>query len=261
MAFITETWLKESISESIVNIKGFTILRKDRITNNHGRVCVYVKDDNIKYRVLDELSCCHDHEILWLHLRPTRLPRGVSCLIAAVVYHPPRADENSIHNHLFHSLALAESKFPNCGIILAGDFNRLNITSIKKHFQLKQIVKSPTRKNVILDLVLTNLKDYYNTPQSLLPFGLSDHNTIMVSPKERSVKSNSGNVVYKRDSRPSCKAAMGRYLSSVDWPLLLNSLDTCEDLTNVFQEVIQIGLDLLMPLRRVRALPVDAPWM
>ena len=135
LAFITETWLKESISESIVNIQGFTILRNNRISNNHGGVCVYVKDDNIKYRVLDELSCCHDHEILWLHLRPTRLPRGVSCLIAAVVYHPPRADENSIRNHLFHSLALAESKFANCGIILAGDFNRLNITSIKKHFR------------------------------------------------------------------------------------------------------------------------------
>lgn len=261
LAFITETWLKESISESVVNIHGFTILRKDRVTNSHGGVCVYIKDENIKYRVLEELSCCQDHEILWLHLRPTRLPRGVSCIIAAVVYHPPGADDNSIREHLFHSLGLAESKFPNCGIIVAGDFNRLNVTLIKKHFRLKQIIKSPTRKDVILDLVLTNLKDYYDTPQSLPPLGLSHHNTIMVSPKERTVKSNSRSIAYKRDSRPSCKAAMGRYLCSLDWPLLFNSLETCEDLTNVFQEVIQTGLDLLMPLRRIRTIPADAPWM
>lgn len=45
--------------------------------------------NNIKYRVLDELNCCRDHEILWLYLRPTRLPKGVSCLVVAVVYHPP----------------------------------------------------------------------------------------------------------------------------------------------------------------------------
>ena len=152
-------------------------LRQDRVTNNNGGACVYIKDDNIKCRVLEELSSCQDHEILWLHLRPTHLPRGVSCLIAVVVYHPPGADDNSIHDHLFHSLALAESKFPNYGIIVAGDFNRLNITAIGKHFRLKQIIKSPTRKDVILDLVLTNLKDYYVTPQSLPLFGLSDHYT------------------------------------------------------------------------------------
>ena len=68
------------------------------------------------------------HEILWFHLRPTRLPRGVSCLIVAVVYHPPGADDNSIRHHLFHSLVLVESKFPNCGIIVAWDFNCLKIT-------------------------------------------------------------------------------------------------------------------------------------
>ena len=183
LAFITETWLKESISESVVNIHGFTILCKDRVTNNCGGVCVYIKNDNIKYRVLEELSCCQDHKILWLQLKPTHLPRGVSCLIAAVVYHPPGADDNSICDHLLHSLTLVESKFLNYGIIVAGDFNCLDVTLIKKHFRLKQI-KSPTCKDVILDLVLTNLKDYYDTSQSLPPFGLSDYNTTMVSPRE-----------------------------------------------------------------------------
>ena len=46
----------------------------------------------------------------------------------------------------------------NYGIIVAGDVNRLNITPIKEHFRLGQIiVKSPTRKDVILDSVLTML--------------------------------------------------------------------------------------------------------
>ena len=48
LAFVTETWLKESISKSVVNIQGFTILRKDRVISNHGGVCVYIKDTNIK---------------------------------------------------------------------------------------------------------------------------------------------------------------------------------------------------------------------
>jgi hypothetical protein len=31
----------------------------------------------------------------------------------------------------FQSLTIAESKYPNCAFIVAGDFNRLDVTSIK----------------------------------------------------------------------------------------------------------------------------------
>ena len=55
----------------------------------------------------------------------------------------------------FNSLAAAESIYPNCVVNIAGDFNRLDVTRLKKHFQLKEIVETPTRKDAILDLVLT----------------------------------------------------------------------------------------------------------
>ena len=38
-AFITETWLKESIAESIINIPGYTVFRRDRKNDDHGGVC------------------------------------------------------------------------------------------------------------------------------------------------------------------------------------------------------------------------------
>ena len=60
-----------------------------------------------------------------------------------------------MRDHLFQSLALVESKYPNSALIVAGDFNRLDITSIKKHFCLKQIVKKPTR---LVKLVFTSIK-------------------------------------------------------------------------------------------------------
>ena len=57
----------------------------------------------------------------------------------------------------FQPLSLAESRYANCALIVAGDFNRLDTNTLKKHFRLKKIVKKPTRKNATLDLVLTNL--------------------------------------------------------------------------------------------------------
>ena len=40
LAFISETWLKDTIADAIVDILGYTISRRDRITNNHGGFCL-----------------------------------------------------------------------------------------------------------------------------------------------------------------------------------------------------------------------------
>ena len=79
----------------------------------------------------------------------------------------------------------AESCYPNCGILIAGDFNRLQITRLRNNFQLKQIVHFSTRGRRTLDLILTNISEYYQDPIERSPFGLSDHASIELQPKER----------------------------------------------------------------------------
>ncbi|XP_028516134.1 uncharacterized protein LOC114575459, partial [Exaiptasia diaphana] len=51
---ITETWLRDHIPENIVAIHGYNLIRRDRINDLHGGVCVYVKD-TIKYQVVRDL--------------------------------------------------------------------------------------------------------------------------------------------------------------------------------------------------------------
>ena len=90
LSFLTETWLNDSITDSVVSIPGFTIIRKDRSINNHGGICIYIRDGDTKLKILSEISCCSEHEILWLHIKPRRLPREFSSIIVAVLYHPPQ---------------------------------------------------------------------------------------------------------------------------------------------------------------------------
>ena len=52
--------------------------------------------------------------------------------------------------------------------MLVGDFNRLNYRHICNHFNLRQIVRNPTRGRAILDLVFTNLFHNY-TSHEILP--------------------------------------------------------------------------------------------
>ena len=106
-AFMTETWLQSSIAVSIIDIPGYSVLRRDRSSDHHGGVCLYINAE-IRYKRLDALSCCPDHEVLWVQLRPKRLPRGFSSLIVAVVCHAhwSAAEDEFMQEHLFQSLQL-----------------------------------------------------------------------------------------------------------------------------------------------------------
>ena len=91
-----------------------------------------------------------------------------------------------MQEHLFQSLQLIESRFPDCALIVAGEFNRLDTKPIERHFRLKQIVKIQTRKDAILDRVRLDR-------------------------------------LFKRDKRESRKVELGRYLCAIDWTMLFSS--------------------------------------
>ena len=163
-------------------------------------------------------------------------------------------------DHLFQSLPAAESRYPYSVLIVADDFNRLDVRSITKHFRLKQIVKKPTRRNAaILDLALTNLHIYYDEPRLFPPFGVSDHNIVTAEPKVKNNSRCSTKILLKRDRLVSRRTVFGRYFSVVDWYIPFSSIENCEDTLNVFHAVLRTGLDLLMPIRSVRANTSDAP--
>ena len=111
-------------------------------------------------------------EVLWVKVRPYRLPRGVSCIIIGTIYHPPSANYRNIIDFLTEQLSLVESVYHNCAwSYFTWGFSNLNCRRLQNHFSLKQLV---TRGRT----TLTNLDKFYQPPQKLPPFGLSDHFTI-----------------------------------------------------------------------------------
>ena len=207
VSVITETWLRESIADSVVSIAGYNIYRRDRKNNQHGGVCVYTKE-NHRFETITDINCCD--EILLGRLRPYQLPRGISCIIIAACYLPPSADDSLFLDHLIQSPIQIESRYPNSGLIITGDFNRLNVDSVKSHFKLKQFVKQPTRESAILDLFLTNLDKFYQDASLASPFGLSDHNTVLVRPSKRTRSQPLRKRIITGDMRASCRQSLSR---------------------------------------------------
>ena len=94
----------------------------------------------MQYNILSDLQN-DDHKVLWIDVKPRRLPRNFSNIVMGMVYHPPRTKDNTMKEYLLSSLESLESKFPNCAIILAGDFNR----TLSPIFLLNPLITFPIR--------------------------------------------------------------------------------------------------------------------
>ena len=260
IACITETWLQGSIDESCLYIAGYNFSFKNRSGGCHGGVGLYIKN-SISFNCLDHLQ--HPVlEVLWVRLTPKRLPRGFPCLVIGVIYHPPNADDREMLSYLSTALTTIESDYPGCGLMLAGDFNRLKVNRLLNQFQCKQLVNVPNRVDQTLDLIITNLYSFYanDSVEKYPPFGLSDHNVVILNPRNRCDKSGSRKLVITRDMRPSRKSELGRYLTSCNWSIL-DHLKTCEEKLELFTDLINLGINTIMPNKRITLHVNDPPWI
>ena len=257
---ISEIWLQQHIPDSAVAINGYSLIRRDRQETIHGGVCMYVKQ-SIPFSILDNINDENGLEVLWVKLRPTRLPRGISSIVAGVVYHPLKAANSPMLDYVTKCLIELEAKHPNCGIVVLGDLNQLNEARLKSNFNLKQIVHFPTRGKSSLDKILTNLKDYYDPPMERLKFVLSNHSSVEVQPKQRAKTSQSKQTIIFRDLRLSKRHAMRTYLEQVDVSAMISAVDSCEGKVSVLQTVIHTGLDYVLPLKTKTVISAEPPWI
>ena len=239
IACISETWLRDHIHDNVISIPGYNLVRRDRIDVIHGGVCTYIKK-GLKYTVLEDL---YDDKIeaIWLQLPPSRLPRGISCIIITIVYHPQTdkgVSDPEILHYLYDSMSTIESRFSNCGVLIIGDFNRLDTSRFRNAFKLKQTVKFHTRGNQTLDLVLTIIEKFYEEPIKRPAFGLSDHASVEIQPLSRCKTQPSKRSIITREQRESYRVALSSYLEKVNITDLVKNKDTCDEKMQMMEKLL-----------------------
>ena len=204
--------------------------------------------------------CCTNHESLWLRLRPFRLPRDFSCIIVGVIYHPPSADNHELYDCLINSLDKILARYPLAGVVIMGDFNQFDHKRLCRNTSLTQIVKKATRGNAILDLIFTNMKHWYNTPEILPAIGQSDHMSIFFQSLNRQQRPNTTTKVWIPKRNPWNIKAIGRFLNDLDWSVL-TFLPSCQEKCDFFYNIILMGLDTILPKKSVKLHCRDKPWI
>ncbi len=164
------------------------------------------------------------------HNEPAYLPRTVSVIVLVCVYIPPNC-KNSIQYKLFKSLtSLFENlrgKYVSPGFVLMGDFNKWKYShGFSNTVNFEQIIDSPTfiqenrNTNSKLDLIFTNIFDWYNKPKALGPLknSATHHVCIELKPREtiqmQNMQKNIFNYrIYSKDNL----LAFANLIEEINW--------------------------------------------
>ena len=274
---ITETWLKNYISDAQVSLPGYTVLRADRDVKVGGGCLLYVHEDIVITK-----------QMAWSD-RQTSLVTGYSDeqnLLLCCIYRPPDAEESSFKEAIgklqdeIDSICQRSGEEPE--MVILGDFNLpqmdWNDTSdmksgtkcngpdqqilelINQNF-LEQIVKTPTRGHNILDLVLTNTPEYFVNVQTK-DAPVSDHRLVECALAYNPLGSC---TVEKAEEDPFRKFKIHKVdytdmkcqLNEINWEKVMDCCkseadDTCEEFKNaLIDAVLEVAEDTL-PLKTIR---------
>ncbi|KAI8513803.1 hypothetical protein Bbelb_081270 [Branchiostoma belcheri] len=238
---------------------GFTAFLRCRSGQRGGGVAVYVRE-NIPSRELKEIRVPEELDCLWVWVRPHRLPRSVSAIAVCGVYIPPDSPHQDVLvDHLTYTTDTLRTKYPDIGIVVLGDLNRTDTTALCRGNRLKQVVNQPTRGDVVLDVIITNIYSQYGPPVVGAPVGRSDHNSVLWTPVVTRPHSKSHSRVV-RPLKDSDIRAFGTWITKHSWQEVYTAQSTQEN-TDAFYETLTSGIDHFFPTKTVKIHSTDRAWI
>lgn len=268
---ITETWLNKKIPDSLLNLPGFTLHRKDR-EGEGGGVCIYVKD-NIAGHIVSSslhtnLSTTGPVESIWLEITVSRVKFVVAC-----IYRPKASTTIEDNNQL---LSIVEAAMQlHTPVFIFGDFNypeidwttltvfpnnqcSLDFLNNYKTHRGEQMIYFPTRirnsQISLLDLLIVNDKLNVFDIQDHPPLGRSDH-IVITAKSQLQLPIKPTHKIYKRNFWNADYNQINNFLVENLNPEGEHTFG-CDNLT----EVISTAIERYIPLQRKKTNP-QKPWI
>ena len=269
---ISETWLTPSFPSNLLQIEGFSLSRLDRNWNANnqtqpkkgGGVAVYIKNDLLcsgetfaNYNITS-----NDIECLWLEIKM----KNTRNIVIGVIYRPPNGNVQVFTERLT-DIANDITTVNNIDLFILGDFNINYLEKNSAEFKLlrnfenltnlKQYIKSPTRKENCLDLIYTNCD--FVSKAGVYEMLLSDHELVYIS-KKKSKTTYTYSYFLGRSYRNYSKDQFQHSLLDIDWDnyYLLNNVDNCWDY--IIQNIEHL-INAMCPLKKKKTKDKNEPWL
>ena len=270
VALISETWERVLPNlEMLIDSETYNVISRKRVGHPGGGVAILVKKT---YNTLDpDLNPPQGIEVIWRILRVKVKNRTFHVGLSAL-YVPPRSRlMNETVEFMISSIHILNARYKDITFLIGGDINNLVLQPIIDSLEnMKQVVETPTHRNRVLDIILTNMKENYYPPfvrdplecDEDLPGEPSDHKIVIFLPK---TVSNSQILPPRKliKSRPITQSGInefGRFLTVHNWYEIL-STDDIDEKTRNFHKTIRSKYEEFFPEKTIFVSALDKPWM
>ena len=261
---LTETWLDSKISNNLLEITNFQLIRHDR--NEHsgkskgGGLAIYINNKWATNVCVKGSLCTPDIEILTVSIRPFYLPRDFTNVYVTTLYIPPDACmENSVGSLQEHVEHLNSEK-PDAFHVILGDFNRCVVNRALRNYN--QCVSCDTRNQAQLDKFYCNKRNAYQCHQ-LPPLKNSDHNMIQMIPNYKpKLKQDKPKIIKKIITDDVSIDKLNACFECTDWDMFIeDAAGNVNTLTEVTTSYIHFCTESILTTKSVKIFPNNKPWI
>ena len=277
LIFLTEVWeLKEKKKhqfklEEMLEISGIKYISTPRPgAQRGGGAAIAARTEKFIISKLN-IPIPKSVEVVWGLMKPKVITGKITTIIACCFYSPPRSRKNPVLlEHLTNTLQSLLVIHPGAGVVIAGDRNNIEISRLLKvDTTLRQTVSQNTRGQKILDVILTNLHCFYNSPEIVPPItpdipgkGVpSDHSGVIVTPHTYSSLPPKRNKI-KKNIRPipeSLLLEFGKKLSQTDFSNL-HFQENSSAMVASFENQMSNMVEEVFPLKTIIISNDDQAW-
>ena len=209
-------------------------------------------------------------EIVWGLLKPKAEDSKFKKIVVCSFYSPPRSrKKQKLLDHIITTLQMLSTQYPTSPIIMGADKNDLDIRPILScGLRLRQIVDQNTRGEKILDIIITNVPQLYNTPVIVPPVPCddpssgapSDHSVPVCYPHtdpQRPPARNYKTITYRPLSDTSV-AQFGQWITAQDFSDIDDTLAS-NQFAQKLEDILVSKLNEYCPQKTVRLGSQDKP--
>ena len=167
MAITSETWERQTRSLDVLfPASQYKTISYARNKRPGGGCAIFYNENRFLVEKLDVLPP-DGVEATWAVFTPKHSDKStykVNRILVGSIYVSPKSRHKAqTINHIIETLHYARSLYNNdIHILFGGDFNRLDISEILNSYGAhKQFVSTPTRKNALLEVILTDLQPLF----------------------------------------------------------------------------------------------------
>ena len=259
-----ETRLDLNISDNMIDLNGYDIVRKDR-SRNGGGVCIYLRS-SINYKLRQDLIPSELEAVCVEINKPHSRP-----FLVTTIYRPP----NSTHDFFesfekFIKMIDDENKEIyilgdlNCDMLKAeSDSATKKIKSLYELYQLSQLIKEATRVTMttssLIDHIVTNTPEKISV-SGVIHTGISDHSLVFAI-RKISVTKNRENIVEIRNMKNFDNQKFIEDLMQQHWENVYFFAEDPNTKWEIWKKLFLEVLNRHAPLQHKKIRAKKIPWL